>query len=153
MGEIQSLIGSHAVVRLPASATVLEAVQEMAARNVGAVLVAEADLRPQGIFTERDLMRRVVLAGGEAARVKLGEVMTRDLYTVDRRSRIADVRKVLQARHIRHVPVLDDGVCVAVLSLRDLLRADLESCAIELHETKLYIQGEGALGESPLGQP
>lgn len=149
MGEIQSLIGSHAVVRLPASATVLEAVTEMAARNVGAVLVAGPDLRPQGIFSERDLMRRVVLAGRESARVTLGEVMTRELYMVERRARIADVRKEMQARHIRHVPVLDCGVCVAVLSLRDLLRADLESCASELLETKLYIQGEGALGETP----
>src|SRR5262245_35771962 len=145
MGEIQSLIGSHAVVRLPANATVLEAVQEMAARNVGAVLVAGADLRPQGIFSERDLMRRVVLAGRDPSRVSLGEVMTRDLYVVDRRSRTAQVRKEMQERHIRHVPVLDDGVCVAVLSLRDLLRADLDSCAFELHETKLYIQGEATL--------
>lgn len=147
MGEIQSLIGSHAVVRLPASASVLEAVQEMAARNVGAVLVAGPDLRPQGIFSERDLMRRVVLAGRDPARVVLGEVMTRELYVVDRRSRTAHVRKEMQERHIRHVPVLDDGVCVAVLSLRDLLRADLESCAFELHETKLYIQGEPSLDE------
>lgn len=147
MGEIQSLIGSHAVVRLPANATVLEAVQEMAARNVGAVLVAGADLRPQGIFSERDLMRRVVLAGRDPARVPLGDVMTRDLYVVERRARTAQVRKEMQERHIRHVPVLDDGVCVAVLSLRDLLRADLDSCAFELHETKLYIQGEAAQDE------
>ena len=147
MGEIQSLIGSHAVVRLPANATVLEAVQEMAARNVGAVLVSGTDLRPQGIFSERDLMRRVVLAGRDPSRVTLSEVMTRELYVVDRRSRTAQVRKEMQERHIRHVPVLDDGVCVAVLSLRDLLRADLESCAFELHETKLYIQGEPALDE------
>lgn len=149
MGEIQSLIGAHEVLRLPASATVLEAVREMAARNVGAVLVAEPDMRPQGIFSERDLMRRVVLAGRDSAGVTLGEVMTRELYTVERRALIADVRTAMQERHIRHLPVLDGGVCVAVLSLRDLLRADLERCAIELHETKLYIQGEGALGELP----
>jgi CBS domain-containing protein len=149
MGEIQSLIGSHAVVRLPATATVLEAVREMAARNVGAVLVAGPDLRPQGIFSERDLMRRVVLAGREPARVALGEVMTRELYVADPHSRTATVRKEMQERHIRHVPVLADGVCVAVLSLRDLLRADLESCSFELHETKLYIQGERSLDEEP----
>lgn len=147
MAEVQSLIGAHAVVRLPEGATVLEAVRAMAEHNVGAILVCETDLRPRGIFSERDLMRRVVLAGRDCARVRLSEVMTRELYTVDRRAPIDQVRRQLQERHIRHVPVLDGKVCVAVLSLRDLLRADLERCALELHETKLYIQGEPGTAE------
>lgn len=149
MAEIQALIGSHAVVRLPAGATVLEAVREMTTRNVGAVLVCEPDLRPQGIFSERDLMRRVVLPGRDAAHVKLSEVMTHELYTVDRRAPIDRVRREMQERHIRHVPVLEGQVCVAMLSLRDLLRADLERFAHELHETRLYIQGEAGLTEPP----
>ncbi|HVS19449.1 MAG TPA: CBS domain-containing protein [Planctomycetota bacterium] len=156
MSEIQSLIADRAVIRLPAGSTVLEAVQVMSAKNVGALLVAGDDLRPLGIFTERDLMRRVVLVGADPARVKLEEVMTRDLFTADRRSRTDEVRRELQARHIRHVPVLDGGVCVAVLGLRDLLRADLESTATELQATRLYIQGEAVLkdpgeGSEPLG--
>jgi len=147
MGEIQSLIAARAVVHLPATATVLDAVREMTDKNVGALLVAGDDLRPLGIFTERDLMRRVVLVGADPARVTLSEVMTRDLYTADLRSRTDDVRRELQQRHIRHVPVIADGVCVAMLGLRDLLRADLERTAHELNETRLYIQGEGVPGE------
>lgn len=149
MGEIQMLIQSRSVVHLPPTATVLDAVQAMSERNVGALLVARDDLRPLGIFTERDLMRRVVLVGRDPATARLEEVMTRDLYTADLRSRTHDVRQALQDRHIRHVPVLDDGVCVAVLGLRDILRADLETTAIELHETRLYIQGEGVLEDPP----
>ena len=119
-----------------------DGVREMTAKNVGALLVAEADLRPLGIFTERDLMRRVVGEGLDAHEVTLADVMTRELYTADANSRVATVRSELQERHIRHVPVLAEGVAVAILSLRDLLRADLEQCSSELLETKLYIQGE-----------
>lgn len=146
MPQIQSLISGRPVVSLPANTTVFDAVLTMTAQNVGALLVSGADLRPQGIFSERDLMRRVVAPGLDPRQVTLGEVMTRELYTAERSSLIATVRKALQERHIRHVPVLDGGVAIAILGLRDLLRADLEQCSSELLETKLYIQGETELG-------
>jgi signal-transduction protein with cAMP-binding, CBS, and nucleotidyltransferase domain len=145
MPEIQSLLKGRPLVVLPATASALAAAQEMTRKNVGAVLVCGPDLRPQGIFTERDMLRRVVVPGLDPAKVTLADVMTRELYTVAPKDKIAVVRGELQARHVRHVPVVADGVALAMLSLRDMLSADLEQCSNDLHKTKLYIQGEAAL--------
>lgn len=141
MPTIASLLTGRPVFTLPQNSTALEAARAMTLQRVGALLITDERLRPLGIFTERDLMSRVVVAGRDPATVRLEEVMTRELYATTPDARIDSVRQELQRLHIRHVPVVDGEQVVAMLSLRDLLRADLEVCSIEVDQLTQYIKG------------
>lgn len=142
MPKIQSLLTGRAVVALRQDRSAFEAAREMTRNHVGALLVTDAQGRPCGIFTERDLMVRVVMPGRQPERVLLSEVMTRELFTCTPEHAVADMRRELQERHFRHLPVVDGDRVIGMLSLRDLLRADLERATSELTETRRYIAGE-----------
>ena len=142
--KIQSLITDDMeVVSLPPTATVLEATKLMVGTRRGSVLVVDGAGRPAGIFTERDLMVRVVSEGVPPASLTLAEVMTTDLFTASPDDKITTIRREMRERHIRHLPVLAGGDVVAVLSMRDLLRADFEETREQAAAMRGYIQGEG----------
>ena len=126
---------------LPVTAKVVEATRAMEAGRVGAVLVHDDKEPVAGIFTERDLMIRVVNAGRDPKLTTLGEVMTRGVLTVTPDQRSCEVLRAMQTRHIRHVPVVEDGRPVGMLSLRHILRADLEDKRNEVEAITAYIQG------------
>ena len=138
VGDIQT---KRELLTLPESATAIQAARAMTERKVGAVLITTDDGRLAGIFTERDLMARVVVAGKDLERTKLAEVMTRDIYHVDPDAEIASVRIELQRRHVRHLPIVEGGKLVGVLSLRDVLRADLDALSHEVEDLENYFLG------------
>lgn len=141
MPQIEGLLTGRKLLTLPGSASVLEAARLMAKHNVGCVLISDGRRRALGIFTERDLMTRVVVPGRPPDAVQLAEVMTRELFTAEKSSKVADIRRELQRRHIRHLPVLEGEVALAMLSLRDLLAADLAATKFEQRAMTEYIQG------------
>lgn len=133
---------------LSVRATALAAAKLMSAAKVKAVLVEEENGHAHtlaGIFTEHDLMTRVVAAGLDPAEVELGLVLTRGPFTVERRLRVADARREVQQRHISHLPVVEQGRVVGMLSLHDLLRADLAEKAHEVAELEGYFLGGSEL--------
>lgn len=141
MYRVGQLLPMEPTLSLPADATVIEATRAMEQNRVGALLVHQ-DGRPlAGIFTERDVMIRVVNAGRDPRTTTLGEVMTSDVLTVSPEQRSSDVLRAMQTRHIRHVPVVQDGKPVGMLSLRHILRADLEEKKHEVEAITAYIQG------------
>jgi len=142
MATIDKLLTGRPALTLPKSATVLEAARAMQRDHVGCVLVVDGDGAPCGIFTERDLMIRIVCEEKDPASVTLEDVMTVDMFTAPASKSISEVRATLQARHIRHVPVIADGKVLGVLSLRDLLRHDLAERANEVQQLTDYIQGD-----------
>lgn len=108
------------IVALAPSATVLEAAQVMTDRSIGAVLVMD-DGRLLGIFTERDVLRRVVATGRDPAATALGEVMTREVLTCSPATSLAECREIMTARRLRHLPVIGpDGLC-GIISSGDVL--------------------------------
>lgn len=123
--KIEILLSDRDVRSLGPDQTVLEATRSMVAGECGSVAVVEGDSLV-GIFTERDLMVRVVAKGKSAKTTRLADVMTTELYTTTPDRTAREVRREMRARHIRHVPVLENGKLLAVLSSRDLLRADFE---------------------------
>ena len=149
MRPIRDLITGREVVSLREDATALDAARSMTAQKVGCVMVTDAAGAPRGIFTERDLMTRVTVEGRDPGGVTLSEVMTRDLYTCEPTLRLQAVREEMSKRHIRHLPVVESGKLLAVLSLRDILRADLEVHAKDLEAMTAYIQGENESGQVP----
>lgn len=111
------------------SATVQEAVREMNHKGVGALLIME-ESRPIGIFTERDVLRRVVDVDRDPALTKVVEVMTPDPATAEGSMRVEDAMQLMTGRRFRHLPVVEDGVLVGLVSIGDLMRwvtMDLQS--------------------------
>jgi CBS domain-containing protein len=150
MKKISELLTGREVVNLPTSASALDAARAMTEHHVGAILVNDgATPRPgiAGIFTERDLMIRVVVAGKDVASTPLAEVMTKDVFTAGHEDRISALAREMQKRHIRHLPVVDGGTFTGLLSLRDLLREHLVETTGEVEALTSYIQGEAEGGQ------
>ena len=144
MPYVGDLLSGRQPLWLSVQATALAAAKLMSAAKVKAVLVEEENGHAHalaGIFTEHDLMTRVVAAGLDPAEVRLAAVLTRDPFTVGRTLRVADARREIQERHISHLPVVEQGRVVGMLSLHDVLRADLAEKAHEVAELEGYFLG------------
>ena len=125
MGTAQQLITDKgdAVASLPPTATVLEAAQLMNDRHIGSVLVITRD-RLVGIFTERDVMRRIVAEERSPATTTLDEVMTPQVACAAPHTRLDEIRAVMRQKRIRHVPVVDVRRVVGMISIGDLNKAE-----------------------------
>jgi CBS domain-containing protein len=118
--NIGALIGKQETVALPPTATVFDAAHRMAERRVGAVAVVEGDCLA-GLFTERDLLNRVVASGRDPNSVTLREVMTRDLVTIREDRSLVEGLDLMFGNRFRHLPVLNAaGALVGVMSCRDV---------------------------------
>ena len=107
---------------LPPTATVLQAAQLMNERHIGSVVIMQAE-QVIGIFTERDVMRRVVAEQRDAGSTQLEEVMTTPIAVATSETSIAELQNVMRERRIRHIPVVDDERAVGMVSIGDLNRA------------------------------
>jgi CBS domain-containing protein len=119
---------------------VLDAVAIMAARRVGAVPVVEAG-RLIGIFSERDVVRRVIAAGRPVAKTRIAEVMTPDPVTAAPADERAIAVRKMENVGCRHLPVVQHGALVDMLSIRDLLFDELEERAEAVESLRRYIGG------------
>lgn len=142
MRTIEQILTGQPVLLLSPETSALEASQAMAKRHGGAVLVDRGPEELPGIFTERDLMTRVVALGKAPESVAIGTIQTVDVVTASCDESVAVVAKRMSDRHIRHLPVVQDGKVVCLLSFRDLLRALLDEKAGEVDAMTAYIQGE-----------
>lgn len=111
------------VVELPPGATALDAARAMDDHRVGSVLVVDHG-HLVGIFTERDIVRRIVAAGRDAGATRLDEVMTSPVLCAVPHTLLDELREAMRERNIRHVPVVDVDRLVGVISLGDLNRAE-----------------------------
>ena len=98
----------------------------MRERRVGAVLVTETDQRLLGIFTGRDAVHRVLAEGKSAARTKLAEVMTRDPDTMPPGKTAIEALRLMEDGRYRHVPIVDDGLVVGVVSRFDFSGIEID---------------------------
>lgn len=120
---------------------VIAAVQLMADKGIGALLVMDGD-RLVGIVSERDYARKVILMGRSSKDTPVSAIMTpMPLVTVSSRSRTKECMRLMTDRHIRHLPVVDDGKVVGMLSIGDLVRSIIEQLEGEVEQLKQYIAG------------
>lgn len=120
--------------------TVAEAVETMCERRVGAVLIGDRT-RLLGIFSERDLLRRVIWKQRRLDQTPLREVMTEDpISAAPSDDRMSAILK-MQTLGCRHLPILDGGEVVDTVSIRDLLFDEIKERGTEIEELKRYIQG------------
>lgn len=109
-------------VRLSRADTVLSGAQSMRSRSVGAILVMDAN-RIEGIFTERDLVTRVVARGLDPAETAIGSVMTPDPHTIDAHETVIATLERMERSGYRHLPVTDGEAVVGMVAARDVIRA------------------------------
>ncbi len=127
----------HAV---EATATVLQAVDKMCEAHVGAVLVMDGD-QLAGVFSERDLMTRVVLARKDPARTLVGEVMTREVLSIALDTDPREAMALMTKRRVRHLPLVTGRRIVGVVSIGDLVRWTLDEREHEIAELHEYVSG------------
>jgi CBS domain-containing protein len=118
--------------------TVLETVQAMVERNIGAVPVVHKG-KLVGIFSERDLMKRVVAEGHDPRSTCMAEVMTDDPLTISMSEDIENCMVLMRRHGFRHLPVCHDGQLVGMVSLRDILLHDLDQKDDEVRMMRAYI--------------
>lgn len=121
-------------------ATVYEAVEMMAERNVGAVLVMKDD-QLVGLFSERDYTRKVMLRGKKSRETQVAEIMSTHLTVIPPTEPVERCLRLMTEKRFRHLPVVDGEKVIGVISIGDLVKyvIDCQSAAIEHLET--YIQG------------
>lgn len=121
--RIRDIIRNQKVLSLPPEASVRAAAQAMAERNVGSVLVMVHG-KLVGIFTERDALVRVMAAGLDPDATLLGAVMVRTVQTIGPDRPLVNALHQMGNHGFRHMPVVEDGVPIGIVSLRDALGSD-----------------------------
>jgi CBS domain-containing protein len=123
MKQIADLIEGQTLTVIEPACTVRDAATRMTERNIGAVAVVDSGTLA-GIFSERDIMRRVVAMGLSPDDTSVSSVMTKDLVVADPHENLDAALKKMHAIGSRHLPVVDDGKLVGMISIRDLLEVD-----------------------------
>lgn len=121
-------------------ATVIDAVNAMNDHRVGSVLVCEGG-EPVGVFSERDVLVRVVAAHRDPRQTLVRDVMTTRLYTAAPEDTLLEVMRLMTDRRCRHVPVMDDGRLIGLVSIGDLTKATQYNLHQEVRELSSYIGG------------
>jgi len=122
------------------SQTVAEVARQMAHKHIGAIVILDEG-RLRGVFSERDLMMRVVVAGLDAENTPVERVMTTAVATVDEEDGLEQAMETMKARQCRHLPVLRGEEVVGFLSMRDLMHFELMRKTEELVRMRAYIHG------------
>jgi len=128
------------VIAVSPDASVLDALKLMAEKNVGGVLVMTGD-KLLGIFTERDYARKIILKGKTSAESRISEVMVTSLITITSDNNIADCMQLMTNKTIRHLPVVDDGKLVGLISIGDVVKSIIEEQQDVIQHLEQYIAG------------
>lgn len=132
----------HAVTSVPPTASVADAVQIMNHFHIGAVVVTNHRKGLLGIFTERDVLNRIVARDLDPKSTVVESVMSTKLVTTTPATTIDEAMQMFMDRRVRHLPVVESGVVVGMVSIGDINRHLLEEHAEEARQLRGYIQGD-----------
>lgn len=127
------------VIAIDSSSTVDTAINKMIERNIGAILVME-DSNCVGLFTERDVLK-CWTNHGSANKVAVKDVMTKDLLIIEPDDDLDYAMTIMTNKRIRHLPVIDQGRLVGLVSIRDVVKYHIGNLEAEVHYLKDYIRG------------
>ena len=137
---VRSIIGQHGFITAPPSTTVREAAELMARGHVGAVVVVE-DEHLIGIFSERDAVFRVVARGLEPATTPLADVMTPAPVTIEPNRSFGHAMAVMHEHGCRHLPVVENGRAIGIVSARNALDPEIEEFVCEEKRRRRFEAG------------
>ena len=123
---------------LSSNNTVRQALQLMADKNVGAIVIKDQD-KLIGIFSERDYARKVVLKGKNSTDTKLAEVMSKEMITISSDMQIDACMQLMTDKRVRHLPVVDNGKSIGIISIGDVVRLMIDEQKYLIDELKKYI--------------
>ena len=129
------------VYSIASTATVYEALVLMANKRVGALVVMDGS-ELAGIFSERDYARKVILAGGSSKEMKVSEIMSHPVITVQLSSTVDECMQHMTDRRCRHLPVTDEGKVIGVVSIGDLVNWIISKQDQTIHDLEVYISGD-----------
>lgn len=142
MHTVQQILDqkNRAVLSIAPDASVLDAIRMMASHGVGALLVMEGE-RLAGIVSERDYARKVILMQRRSETTRVAEIMTSSVVTVPPTVRAHDGLEIMTERHIRHLPVVDSGAIIGIVSIGDLVKSVIESQRTLITDLERYVHG------------
>ncbi len=129
-----------AVHAVASTITIAEAVAEMNKKRIGCIIVHDGG-EIAGIFTERDVLRRVVGAGVDPKTTRVSDVMTRDVHTIPSETTIEQTMLLFAEKRCRHIPVIDHGELKGLISIGDISRWMSDASRAEAEHLKNYITG------------
>ena len=142
MNTLHSIVRGRPLYFIEQNWTVLEAARYMAEKKIGAAAVVEGDYCV-GVFSERDLMTRVVVAGRMAAQTLVSEVMTREVVACAPEESYEEGLRQMQQAKCRHLPIVEEGRLLGFVSLRDLMQIEIEEKDEELRHINAYVNSTG----------
>ena len=128
------------MISIRPDAPVSDAVRLLAEKNIGAVLVLDNE-RLVGILSERDYLRKVAVGAKSPEKIAVSEIMTRQVLVVTPAQTNEDCMALMTDKHIRHLPVIDDGKVVGVLSIGDLVKDYISEQQFTINQLVNYIHG------------
>jgi signal-transduction protein with cAMP-binding, CBS, and nucleotidyltransferase domain len=141
MSTVRDIVQDRDMYQVAEFDSVAEVARRMSELHVGAILVLQSD-ELRGIFSERDLMCRVVLEHKDPESTQVREVMSTNVASVDELATLEEAMELMQSRNCRHLPVTRGSRVVGFLSMRDLMNFELARKTEELHHMRAYIHGQ-----------
>ena len=130
----------HKLVSIVPDATVYDALQTMSDHDIGALIVQE-DGRLVGIFSERDYARKIILHGKSSKETLVREIMTSKVVILRPTQTVEDCMTLMTDKRIRHLPVLEDGKVIGVVSIGDVVKEMLSEQKFIIEQLESYIKG------------
>jgi CBS domain-containing protein len=129
------------VVKVTPDQSVLDAIKILATENIGAAMVMSGE-RLAGIMSERDYTRKVILKGRAAETTKVQEIMTSNVIVVNPRTKTRDCMAIMTEKGIRHLPVVDEGRVIGMVSIRDIVGDIIADQDFTIEQLEHYISGQ-----------
>jgi CBS domain-containing protein len=123
-----------------ADATVYEALQQMAEKNIGALIVFEGD-RMVGLISERDYARKIILKNKFSRETAVAEIMTRDVVTVSPDKNLEECMELITNHRVRHLPVVEDDRVLGIISIGDIVKGIIDHKEFVIEQLEYYIKG------------
>ena len=141
--KVKDILGNKAarLITIKPEHTVLEASQLLAEHNIGAVVVVDKNDTPVGILSERDIVRQVASDKSDALNRKVSEIMTKDVIIGFLDDELSSVSSTMTEKRIRHLPIMENKELVGMVSIGDIVKAQLDHFANEAHMLRQYITG------------
>ena len=129
------------VVKVTPELSVLEAIKVLASENVGAAIVMSGE-KLAGIMSERDYTRKVILKGRSSDTTRVQDIMTSQVIVVNPRTKTRECMALMTERSIRHLPVVDDGRVIGMVSIRDIVGDIIADQDFTIEQLEHYISGQ-----------
>ncbi len=142
MKSVQQILSAkpREVWSVSPSQSVYEALELMAQKDIGAVLVLENN-KVIGIFSERDYARKVILKGKSSRETTVGELMTRDVLYIRPDQSLEECMALMTDKRIRHLPVIQNDKLIGIVTIGDVVKAIISDQEFTIHELENYISG------------